>query len=282
MNKRERFRGSSKSESINLEKLKKGLEVLASLIEESNENIESLGIQLTADGRIDPEQFTDIYDPDEIRKDQEHVERLEEKFVESDRKKPAQHEEFKKVADLFEQIIPVVFKNAFRAKGFIAIRTAKHDDYNNNVDTLIIHKKTGRIICSIDETNSSKERVVSGSKLDMVVSENRKGVQVKYAVKRREDGQFYPDNIEGGGVPLVYLSISREKVLEFIDDIASGACDIEDRCGSLFDDLIYSLYRSFDTIKVSMPEQGEKIDGLINIVSKETGVEPSLHDLVGS
>ena len=267
-----------------------GLEMLNKLVKETAESYKEYGIQVTDDCRVDTEWFEKEkhYKTEEIEKDNRYVKGLTEIFEKEEETEPAHQKEFKKIAEYFEQIVPIVFNKALRAKEFIAVRTALYDDYKGGLDTFIIHKETGKTICSIDETNSNKERMIFGSgdqasnpsKFDKIIQRNKRGVRAKYAPMRGEDGKFYPGSIEeGDDVPLVHLSVSREKILEFIETLASARYDISSICNDFFSDLVYSLYQSLDQIKTNIPEQNKKMEEITQLISKATGTDPNLSNI---
>ena len=285
--KQEKSRDFSKSqESLNLSF--EGLKNFDSLLEKVSAYFKSsLGIGMNADNVVSMDWFADAgyYTQEEVEQDKERVANLEEKFVRNDTTKNPNHEKMKDIADTFEKSVSVIFHYALKAKGLSVIPTARHTDIFDGVDSFVLHEKTGQIICAIDETNSSRNNIIHGSKLNNIIRRNEEGRVIKYGIAlNQEDRKWYPTELKREDAPLAYLSVPREQIVKFIEDLSTIDVnydeDVEVLCDDLFTKLIHSLYQSLYHIMTNMPEQHEKMNDLINLLQKETGLDPNLSDLV--
>ena len=116
-----------------------------------------------------------------------------------------------------------------------------------------------------------------------MIRRNEEEKIIKYGIAlNEEDGKWYPSELKRGDAPLAYLSAPRDDVVEFIGKLAALDVDydedIENLCYDLFTKLIDSLFQSLDHIMLNMPGQDKKARkkmlNLINLIKKETGLEP--------
>lgn len=210
INKKEGYNG-------NAEKLKNYLELMA-------EDLENEGIPVTSDCRIDISAFDKTYGEEEIEKDEKEVGRLNKIFAEENRmsvdewnkKKILQPEE------QLEMLTTIVFHKNLDTN-FVVVRASEYDDYINKVDNIIIHKKTGKVICAFDEvTNTHKENRHFNSKKDAILEKNNKdGAEIKYGITFENGGEKM--NLEKlSHIPIFHLSLSRREIekelAEFSDE----------------------------------------------------------------
>lgn len=278
---------SEKEESLDLNP--EGVRKLGVLLEKVSAHFESsLGIGMDAEGAMDMDWFveTGYYTEQEVAQDKEAVADREEIFARDVAAKGSAHEKRNTIANAFEKVVSVVFHYALQAKGLAAVPAARYTDIFDGVDSFIIHKETGQVICAIDDTNSNLKNIIQGSKLDSMLRRNEEKKIIKYGIAlNEEDGKWHPSELKQGDAPLAYLSAPRDDVIEFIDKLAALDVDydedIENLCDDLFTKLIGSLYQSLDHIMLNIPGQGKKgkkarkkMQGLINLIQEETGLEP--------
>lgn len=278
---------SEKGESLNLNP--EGVKNLGALLEKVSAYFESsLGIGMDAENAMAMDWFVDAgyYTEEEVAQDKEAVADREEIFARNDAAKGSAHEKRNIIANTFEKVVSVVFHYALQAGELSVVPATRHTDIFDGVDSFIIHRETGQVICAIDETNSNIKNIIQGSKLDNMLRRNEEEKIIKYGIAlNEEDGKWYPSELKREDAPLAYLSAPRDDIIEFIDTLATLDVDydedIENLCDDLFTKLIGSLYQSLDHIMLNMPGQGKKgkkarkkMQGLINLIQKETGLEP--------
>ena len=278
-----RRKSPEKSEDLNLNP--EGLKNLGTLLEQVSAHLESkLGIKMSPDHTISMDWFaeTGYYTEEEVERDKEYVADLEKKFAHNDAAKGPNHEKRHKIAETFEEAVPVIFHYALQAKGLSVVKATRHTDIREKVDSFILHGETGQVICAIDETNSNRDNVIDGKKLDNVIEGNENGEErIKYGIALNpEDERWYPSELKKENAPLAYLSMPRERVRQFIKDLANIDVtyeeDVEELCDDFFTDLIHSLYQSLNHIMINMPKQHNRMNNIINLLHQETGLDPNL------
>lgn len=196
-----------KSPEANAERLTNYLEMMA-------EDLKKEGIPVTNDCRIDIDAFDEIYNKEDIEKDEKEVSRLDKIFAresnmsvdEWNDKKPLQPEE------QLEILTTIAFHKNLGPE-YLVVRSSKYDDYINNVDNLIIHRKTGKVVCAFDEvTNSNKENKYFNSKKESILEKNNKeGAEIKYGVTfENESEEMRLERLSH--IPIFHLSLSEREI----------------------------------------------------------------------
>jgi hypothetical protein len=84
----------------------------------------------------------------------------------------------------------------------LVIRTAPYDDYANGVDTLVIEKDTGKVVCAFDEVVGAEDDANYAKKRRRIAQRGGDGFSVKYGLSV-QDGCVIRTQLEGlVGVPL--------------------------------------------------------------------------------
>ncbi|MBC8465362.1 MAG: hypothetical protein H8D63_03275 [Parcubacteria group bacterium] len=111
------------------------------------------------------------------------------------------------LAEQWEMYVSVLFNELF-GEDFFVLRTSTFDDYVSGVDTLIIHKETGEVVCAVDEVSLGKNSKGKQRKQEKVCRANEEGgKKVKYGVVKK-DGHFVMG--ENKHVPVLYADITVE------------------------------------------------------------------------
>ena len=244
-------------------------EILNSLMTAAAEYYRSLGIKLFQDGRINPSAFTQCRDVNEFNEHTLFVKKQEEKWKKWEREERELGKQVQKEwgvimratdkdpwqridSEFFEQLVPLLFTKVMPEK-FIAVRSAKYDDYTNGVDTIIIDRDTGEILCSVDEFTSDKE-MVTGHKVKKVMQVNSNGTVLSYGYKRESNDSFVPVKA-CGNFPVCVLSIPRSKVHEIIGILGEGLDNVSDLEKKAFKELIDGLHDSLNAILEGIRER---------------------------
>jgi hypothetical protein len=127
---------------------------------------------------------------------------------------------------------------------FIVIRSAAHDDYTGGVDNLIVNKKTGDVLCAIDDVHTDDSGIEGrdpnrgkAEKIKKIAAKG--GAKVKYGVTV-ENGRLKKSKLEN--IPVFYLGLTSEQLKElmstmsFDPDAAPTAIEIK-----LFTQMVSSL-----------------------------------------
>ena len=125
------------------------------------------------------------------------------------------------LSEQWEMYMTVLFNELF-GEDFFVLRTSTFDDYVSGVDTLIIHKETGEVVCAVDEVSLGKNSEGKRKKQEKVCHANEEGGKtVKYGVVKK-NGQFVLG--ENRHVPILYAGITVED-LERVLLLSSTATD---------------------------------------------------------
>ena len=190
---------------------------------------EKFGIRLAKNGRIDTRQYETRENLPEIRRHKEkiaEVERLMRKEREQSFGPNGWETEF--FSELSEILIPIVLTR--HAPRLITVRSNKYDDYcGNKIDNVIIDRKTGDIVCAIDEltvsgeTNSIDETAQSRwsaekKKYEEIIRlnvDNPNLPALTYSFKKTEGGKFTP-HLGRDTSPVCMIPVERDEILRLI------------------------------------------------------------------
>ena len=129
-------------------------------------------------------------------------------------------------------------------KEFIIARSTDYDDIKRHVDNIILDKKTGNIVCALDETTDLEN--VREKKEEVSKMNEEHGASLKYGLKYEEEIFKSPGKREVKNtpkvreipdIPLFYLSIP----YEFVE---GGMSSFETHLEKV-SDMEYKLYKSF-------------------------------------
>lgn len=192
---RENLYSRKETKSGSYEKLKEGLKHLAHAV--NTELSEAHGIKNFLDdtGAIRIEEFaqSNSFSPEKIKKDIDAVHGAERNFSGADDQnvqlfykeqysidtpegiiqKHQEHKERSKSGQM-EMVTAVLFFKAFKEDFFVA-RASAYDDYMNGIDTVLINKKTGEIVCALDEVHNHIQSKRKDEKLEKIRKIARKG-----------------------------------------------------------------------------------------------------------
>lgn len=209
---------------VDLEKLK-GLE-------------QAVAARLNAEGvPVDDNCRIKMDAPEDVRL----AEELERKWQEKE------GERIKKDGEQFEILKTIIF-NKFLNNDFIIARTSLYDDFVNKVDNVILDKKTGNLVCALDEVadNSGKD---FEEKKEKVLARNMKGNEnmLKYGLLM-ENGKMVPGGADH--FPLFYLALPHDRIREAIERMAPSLDEKSDYETKLFSYFVSSIDTQIKTLKL--------------------------------
>lgn len=167
------------------------------------EKMKEEGIPLFDDGRVDMDLFQESFkDKNAVLKDKETV-----------NIKITSFEDSSNFGDIAELFVTIIF-NKYAKENLLIFRSSIYDDIVNNVDIVIIDKRTLQPLCAIDVASS----IVSGSfKNKQSVVRKKKGVTtIKYGITHSE-GKVKLETLEK--VPLFVLGFPLEEKMDLINSI---------------------------------------------------------------
>ncbi len=164
----------------NIEKVESFLSLAAARYRES-------GVPVGETGRIDEQSYEGFYETADIEEDLRASQKREKKWHEGLSPEEIQKKKRLMEGEQLEMLACAIFTKNF-GDDFVVVRSSLHDDQVNNVDTVILDKKTGSLVCAFDEVSD-----VSGAsyqeKEDLVRRKNvDDGTSLKYGVGMSDAG----------------------------------------------------------------------------------------------
>lgn len=194
---------------------------LERFIEAAMAGYQAEGIPVGANGRLDENLYRNLYGEREVKNDLATNHNYETFFGDiSGGEMPADrrlHE-----GEQLEMLSHSIFIKNLGEK-FVVVRASFHDDRKNKVDTLLLDRQTGNLVCAFDEIGD-----ISGvdyeRKLSKVQTKNihEGGASLKYGIKLETNGgKIIPSPAEN--IPLFYIALPSEFIKkgmeEFLPDM---------------------------------------------------------------
>ncbi len=177
----EKSREETPIEKIQREK-ERQIEKLENFLKKISDEYKELGIPVRSDCRIEMNNFEKIYPKEIIERDKENVRQLQEKWR---KEAPVEKKDKERVGELLEMLAVGIFYKFLKDR-FIILRSSSFDDVYNKVDTLIIDKETGNVVCAFDEV-ADVLRTRYHEKRENVMRINKKGgARLKYGLELKE------------------------------------------------------------------------------------------------
>lgn len=102
---------------------------------------------------------------------------------------------------------------------FVVARASSFDDYNNGVDNVILHKKTGNVVCGFDDVISKDKEGGSEEKKEKIkIIMARGGARLKYGLSLKEDGGLETKELKN--LPAFYLALSQDDLALALQSLA--------------------------------------------------------------
>ncbi len=122
---------------------------------------------------------------------------------------------------------------------FIIVRASAHDDYENGADQLIVDKRTGAVICGLDDVighNGDDGGEKKKKKIDDKMKSG--GARIRYGVAMN-DSQLERKSLRH--VPIFYFSLSKPELNSLLESLVSGSSDISVAEKAVYEKLVSSL-----------------------------------------
>jgi hypothetical protein len=214
---------------------KEPLERLEEYIRSISEKLREQGIFVDENGRINMDRFKGVYPRSNIEADEQYVKGRKEVFrrveatkIESrflfhtqEAKEKALRE--KKLSEICEMLVMAILHKNLK-ENFVVVRTSEYDDIRNGIDTVILDKNTGSIVCAVDEIDeTSGLRLEEKKEKIMHKNRDRSGGFLKYGLyfEKGEGGMELKRGLVDN-VPLFYYAISRDDLKSTLAEFLSS------------------------------------------------------------
>ena len=210
----ERPKEESPIERIQRER-REQVEKLEKFLKEVANEYKKLGIPVRDDCRIDMDGFKGVYPEEKIKHHKEDIRELKDKW---EGEAPAKKEDTERVGELLERLVVAVLYKYLRDR-FIVLRSSYHDDVRNKVDTVVVDKDTGNVVCAFDEV-ADLYGMRRGTKEEEIRRRNREkgGAYLKYglSVERKNKEKLEIKLSSAKNLPIFYIALSEGLVYQGI------------------------------------------------------------------
>lgn len=233
----------------------RGFRKVTGFVKEQAEFLKKEGFPIGPDGRISPDQYSSVYPKEVLERDNMAVKDYERKF--SQNIYSTRDIENSDAGEGFEILtMAILQKFLSQNKEFCILRSSKFDDIINKVDLLILDRKTGAIICGLDDVQSEDYGILAEKKRENARYKNEKyeGASVRYGFnsQKETDGTI---KFKLGGmskVPILIFPVSGREVESAIENFNT---DVDKK---LFDKFLKVMDEQINELSKSLSDQNSK------------------------
>lgn len=181
--------------------------------------INKYGLPIKKNGKLDEKAFAGkAFSKEEVESDLKKVDSLKQKFGEE-----VDIDDEKRVKSKSGEWLEIVTNiELFKLVGdkYIVVRSSNYDDIVGGTDNFVVNKKTGKVVCVLDEVGDMSGARYEEKKKKVMRKNKAGGVHLKYGFKVSGDG----DNlkIELGEIknaPLAYVALDEKYIEKTMDEI---------------------------------------------------------------
>lgn len=240
---------------------------------------EELGIKLLSDdGSISMKSYG--YSKDELSLDKKYIQEhddifvrerrglTKDAFVTTEMRQEQENELNRTPAKLLEMSMMILSYKV--NKNYIMTRSAKYDDYRHGVDSILVNRKNGQVVCTLDEVHDTYGVFESSKKDKQITSAKYGGNKIKYGFTFEKE-QIVKKQFKN--IPCFYMSLSTK---EFTDAMAIINLNNLDETSQEEIDLYNSIINKFEGQSDLLRSIGTNKEFLKNLDSFEE-ILPSLY-----
>lgn len=151
-----------------------------------------------------------------------------------------------KKSDLAELVATVLFHKVL-GKDYIIARASKYDDYFG-FDNIIVHKKTGTVVCTFDDVHDRKDgSTIQEKKREVVKSAQKGGATIKYGFTFRNN-QLVKEKIEH--VPKLYMAFDMKELDQALETVQpSNLQSVSEAEYKVYNRMIENFEEQIDILK---------------------------------
>lgn len=231
---------------------------LAKFIESATADYRAQGLPVGEDGRIKMEGYALLYG-ESVRDDIKET-------------PPADPQRLNRSGEMLECLAyALLLKNL--GNQFIVARSSHHDDRFNHVDTILLDKQTGNLVCTFDEVGDTNSQEYIQKQKEVAEQNTRGGSTVKYALELKEvNGKKIAAPAGAEHVPLFYIALSQNIIKEGVRkfrDAHGEQSDFEKQIFAYFAESISAQIQGLeleDKLKSLHPKLKERLLGFKNVI----------------
>lgn len=177
-------------------------------------------IPVGSDGRIDMNAYRELY-PQHLRADFAQVQAWQETWRERQTSLPGiptDADGFHNRGEAFEMLATAVFQKKL-GDGFVVARSSLFDDLTHKVDTIVLDRETGALVCAFDEIGDTTGPSYD-EKLSLIRDRNfHGGAKLKYGLAMKADGdkkKVVKSAVQN--VPIFRIALNDERINQGLEE----------------------------------------------------------------
>lgn len=201
--------------------------------------------------RIDMASFNGAYGKEAVKEDVKKVKEREKQWHPNLSEEDIVEKKAENDGEKLEKLVVALFSKFLKDK-FIVARASAYDDVFNGVDTIILNKENGNLVCAFDEVADVSGPGLQNKSME-IAKKNEHGSKLKYGVKI--DGEKLIKGVVVGA-PIFYLALPSRQINEGIKNMENSLDEISDYERNLFKyfiDLLQYQYSFFKLEKSKEP-----------------------------
>jgi len=179
-------------------------------------------VPVTEDCRIDMRQFTSPYGAARVTRDEKIVQEWQQEWFGNATEEEIQTKKLKSEGERLEMLKTVIFSKNLR-ENFIVVRSSMYDDIKSGVDNVVIDRKTGDLVCALDEVGDASGPTYEKKKnnvLEKNKSEEKGGATLRYGLTVEQTGGKLSIRLgEITHIPIFYLALPRGYIARGLADL---------------------------------------------------------------
>ncbi|MER3570505.1 MAG: hypothetical protein C4348_02825 [Patescibacteria group bacterium] len=245
---------------------------LLEFIKQIAERLRKERVPVNDDCRIDMETYNTVYDQEIIEKDRKYVEEFKKKWFPGLSEKEIREKKLKTIGEKLEILKTTIFSK-FLGEEFIVVRTSVYDDIENKIDNIILEKKTGNIVCALDEVGEAFGERYEEKKIKVLERNKKGGGCLKYGLRVEKNKENQPKLILGkiDSIPIFYLVLPEKYIKDVIKEFIPSfdkKSDYEENLFKYFVSLLLGQIRYFKLERDLDPTLKERLNRFEEVLNK--------------
>ncbi len=220
-------------------------------IEQIASEYRAAGIPINNDGRLDMQAYSKLYL--DVEKDTARTREWEKEWFGDVPEKDIGEKRRMMEGEQLEMLTYAIFTK-YLGEDFVVARTSPHDDRVNKVDTIILDRKTGALVCAFDEVGDTTG--VNYEKKIALVRENnlRGGASLKYGLGVKVEGDKRVLLLtSGSNIPVFYIALPPDRIKKGVKEFLPNK-----NIKSEFEKKLFSYFVATITAQINGLELYEK------------------------
>lgn len=206
---------------------------LRTFLEGHAERLKKEGIPVEKDCRVDMAAFDGVYPQEVLERDENKVKELRAKWY------GKMVGRMESEGEDLERLITAIFQKKLESE-FIVVRSSRYDDIKGGVDSIILEKKTGNLVCALDEVgdiSGPRFEEKKGKILGRNIKENGASLKYGFTLERQRDGGTKLKLGKVDNLPIFYLALPKSYIEEGINSFRASLTE-----SSLYEQKLFAYF----------------------------------------